>query len=288
MSDVPILWPWQGSKARLADWIAERLPPHRAYVEPFAGTAAVLLTKQPAPIEVLNDFNGDIVAVYRCLQDTGLTRRLYRRLRWTPISRAEWNRAHEPVADDIVEQAARFLVSMWQGFNGKPSASTWGGGLGDGIEPRIRRFLERLQVVADRLSGVALEHNDWQTVVTRYERPDTLIYLDPPYLMDHDRNAYGCGYWTETEQQRLIDWALQTPAMVMISGYDHPLMQQLVEAGWHRELRRLPVNVLGRTEQSGRIQGLRTEDYRVENLWWSPHAWSHANRQLTVFDFLRA
>ena len=284
---VPVLWPWQGGKARLAPWIANRLPPHRVYVEPFAGTAAVLLAKVPSPIEVLNDANGDIIAVYRCLQDPGLSRQLWRRIRWTPVSRAEWIKAHEPPDEsDLVEQAARFLVRMLQGFGGKPNASAWGGGVGDDIHLRINRFLHRLRPVADRLQAVVLETGDWATVVTRYEREDTVVYCDPPYLTATDHNTYTMGSWTETEQDRLIAWALHTPAMVILSGYDHPIYDALRQAGWHQEFRRLSVSVLGRTRAS-RLAGGHLDPethYRQDCVWWSPSAWQQARRQLNWFD----
>lgn len=286
MTEIPVLWPWQGGKARLAHWIADRLPPHRAYVEPFAGTAAVLLAKSPSPIEVLNDANGDIIAVYRCLQDPSLTRRLWRRMRWTPLSRAEWERAHEPIADDVVEQAARFLVRMTQGFGGKPGASAWGAGLGQDVDTRIARLLRRMSAVADRLQHIVLEQGDWATVVARYERVDTCVYGDPPYLSATDSDAYTVGAWTETEQAMLIDWALTTPCLVVLSGYDHPVYDRLRGAGWHQEVRRHAVNIVARTASRGIAGGhLNVDrDYRQECLWWSPRAWAQANRQLTLFD----
>ena len=286
MTEIPVLWPWQGGKARIAHWIADRLPPHRVYVEPFAGTAAVLLAKAPAPIEVLNDANGDIIAVYRCLQDPVLMRRLWRRICWTPISRAEWERAKEPVTEDLVEQAARFVVRMVQGFGGKPNASAWGGGMGDDIHLRTDRFLRRLRPAAQRLHAVVLESGDWQTVVNRYERPDSVVYLDPPYLTSADHNAYTMGTWGESEQADLIEWALQTPAMVLLSGYDHPIYDALRNAGWHQEFRRLPVSVLGRTRASG-LAGSHLDaeaHYRNDGVWWSPRAWSQARRQMTLWD----
>ncbi len=286
MAEIPVLWPWQGGKARLAHWIAGRLPPHRMYIEPFAGTAAVLLAKVPSPIEVLNDANGDIIATYRCLQDASLTRRLWRRMRWTPLSRAEWERAKEPVTDDIAEQAARFLVRMTQGFGGKPSASTWGGGLGDDVHTRIERLLRRMTPASERLWRVVLEQGDWATVVARYERADSVVYCDPPYLTVTDPDAYTVGSWTETEQAALIEWSLSTSAMVVLSGYDHPVYDRLREAGWHQEFRTMPVGILARTTVTGIAGGQLdpTRDYRQECLWWSPRAWARASRQLTLFD----
>ncbi|WP_242968139.1 DNA adenine methylase [Sulfobacillus sp. hq2] len=278
----PVLWPWQGGKARLAAGIASRLPSHRAYVEPFAGTAAVFLAKARSPIEVLNDANGDIIAVYRCLQDPVTMRHLVRRLRWTPISRAEWRRAKDsaPIGD-TVEQAARFLIRLTQGFGGKPDSSSWGGGMASDIQSRVDRLLHRLPVVADRLRGVALESGDWSDVATRYDRVDTVCYLDPPYVgTDGD---YGMA-WTLADQTHLVNTVLQMRSMVVLSGYEHPTTLALVDAGWHQETYRLPVGVKGRTEATGLARGrLAAQDYRTECLWWSPSAWAHANRQLAWF-----
>jgi DNA adenine methylase len=39
---------YYGSKVTVAPQIVARLPPHRAYVKPFAGSLAVLLAKPPA------------------------------------------------------------------------------------------------------------------------------------------------------------------------------------------------------------------------------------------------
>ena len=53
-----------GSKQRLASMITEMLPPHYAWVEVFCGSAAVTLTKKPAPIEVINDIDNNIINLF--------------------------------------------------------------------------------------------------------------------------------------------------------------------------------------------------------------------------------
>jgi hypothetical protein len=50
---------YYGAKTRLARWIVSLLPPHRVYLEPFAGSAAVLLAKAASSHEILNDLDGD-------------------------------------------------------------------------------------------------------------------------------------------------------------------------------------------------------------------------------------
>lgn len=53
------LFNWYGgkSKPQVRDWVLSQLPPHRKYVEVFAGSAAVLLAKVPAEMEVYNDLD---------------------------------------------------------------------------------------------------------------------------------------------------------------------------------------------------------------------------------------
>ena len=65
----PII-PWMGGKRRLADRLIPLFPPHECYVEVFAGGGALyFLRPQPAPVEVLNDINGDLVTLYRVVQN---------------------------------------------------------------------------------------------------------------------------------------------------------------------------------------------------------------------------
>jgi len=58
-----------GGKRALAKRIIQILPKHTTYVEPFAGGAQVLFHKEPSPVEILNDLDGEIVNFFRVLKE---------------------------------------------------------------------------------------------------------------------------------------------------------------------------------------------------------------------------
>ena len=92
-----------GGKARLATWIVDHLPPHVCYVEPFGGAASVLLRKPPAPYEVYNDLDGEVVGFFRVLRER--PHDLVEAIRNTPFARAEIDAACAPTPPRRAERA---------------------------------------------------------------------------------------------------------------------------------------------------------------------------------------
>lgn len=81
---------WYGSKARLAPRILLLIAsmPHRVYVEPYAGSAAVLFAKPRSPVEIINDPDDQVVNFFRVLRDHPGA--LARACQLTPYARAEY------------------------------------------------------------------------------------------------------------------------------------------------------------------------------------------------------
>jgi DNA adenine methylase len=118
---------YYGGKARLAPWIASLLPVHRTYVEPFAGSAAVLFAKRPSPTEILNDLDGQVVNFFQVLHERPAD--LARALALTPYARAEYQQLAAGFEDpglDELERARRWFVRVNQSIShlagrGRPS-----------------------------------------------------------------------------------------------------------------------------------------------------------------------
>lgn len=230
-----------GAKWRLAPWIVSHFPPHVCYVEPFGGSAAVLLQKAPSKYEVYNDRCSDVVNFFQVLRER--SRELMRALRYTPYSREEFERAHER-CDDALERARRFFVTAWQGYGGprgenltgwKIQRRAWHSGRADQLTEWQKAKL--LGGVVGRLRHVQIEHDDALNVITRWDTPETLFYVDPPYPAE-TRNAKWVkrGYNHEisgADHYHLANLLKRIQGKAVISTYPNPLYDELF-MGWKR------------------------------------------------------
>ena len=83
-----IAFGWYGGKFSHLNWLLPLLPKAQHYCEPFAGSAAVLLNREPAPVETYNDIDGEVVNFFRVLRDQ--KEQLIEAIGLTPFSRAEF------------------------------------------------------------------------------------------------------------------------------------------------------------------------------------------------------
>jgi len=105
---APII-PWLGGKRRLADRLIPLFPPHECYVEVFCGGAALyFLRPTPAPVEIINDINGDLISLYRIVQHHLVE--FVRQFQWALTSRQlfEWLRmTHDGVGYPVFGPGGR-------------------------------------------------------------------------------------------------------------------------------------------------------------------------------------
>jgi len=227
---------YYGGKTALAERIAALLPGHRHYVEPFAGSLAVLLAKRPSKLETVNDLDGDIVAFWRALRDDPAA--LERACGLTPHSRAEHHASFEPAADDL-ERARRVWVRLTQGRAGTLRRTGWKLYTNpDGTSSSMPRYLAgyaaRIGPAAERLARVSLECRPALEVITAYgSEPDALLYVDPPYLGSTRALNYRHEMPAEDEHRELAEALNNCTAAVVLSGYPSPLYDGLY-AGWRR------------------------------------------------------
>ncbi len=254
--DVKPPFAYYGGKTTLAPTIASLLPAHEHYVEPFAGSLAVLLAKKPSRAETVNDLDGDLVTFWRVLRDQ--PEELERICSLTPHSREEYVQACGDLPEDDVERARRVWVRLTQGRSHSMKATGW-----KFVRDATKRmpqgqfvasFASRLHPAAKRLRSVSIESRDALDVIADYgSEPQCCLYVDPPYLGSTRASNYRVEMLDDDAHRTFADTLNGCKASVVLSGYDSPLYAELFD-GWHR------MDLPGATTLSG-------ETDRVEVLW---------------------
>lgn len=245
---------YYGGKMTLGPAIAELLPMHDHYIEPFAGSLAVLLAKAPSRAETVNDLDGDLVTFWRVLRDR--PDELCRAAEMTPHSRSELADAWDDAGDEL-EQARRVWVRLTQSRGHSLKRTGWK--FNKCIEAghaaqRVTSFASRMPDSAERLRGVTLENRDALDVIRDYgSEPTACLYVDPPYLGSTRATNYRVEMTVDDAHVALADALNECKASVVLSGYDAPLYADLFD-GWHR------LDLQGATTLSG-------DTDRVEVLW---------------------
>ncbi len=265
----------------MAKTITGLFPPHIAYVESYGGAANVLLAKAPSKIEVYNDYSDILVNFFRVLQDHGLRAALMDRLQWTPHAREEYALSATLLDDpDPVIRAWAFFTAQCQGISGggslgKRSTTDWGYSRTTNQASAFRGHVDKLPAIAQRLRDVAIEHDDGVSVIRRWDAPETLFYIDPPYADAARTNKAGrSAYHAEMDdsgQRDLVDTLLDIRGMAILSGYRTPLYEPLESAGWERREFEVDLSAAARTRTLNAVDDRGKERRkRTECLWLSP------------------
>jgi len=256
---------WYGGKKRLLPILLELIPPHKCYVEVFGGSGALLFSKKPSPVEVYNDINKDIVHFFKVLRNPEQAKKLKELCELTPYARDEYvecKTTYEKTTDPI-ERARQFFVLTKQSFNsmfavGWTASATRNDAIG------FRNSIKTFTDVAKRLETVNIDNKDFLEIIDTYERPETLFYLDPPYLHDTrvSKNRYK-HEMTTAQHESLLKRIADSPAKIILSGYESDLYDQYLK-GWKCIKKELTCNASPLTKKHGKDN---KRPKRTEIIW---------------------
>lgn len=262
----------------LAPWIIEHFPPHRIYTEAYGGAASVLLRKQRSYAEVYNDLDGEVVNLFRVLQNEAAADKLKRLLELTPFAREEFKIAYKP-AKDAVERARRLIIVSFMGFgsNGHNTSASTGFRANNNRAYSTPcddwfRYPDALDALVARMRRVIIESKPALEVIVSQDSPETLHYVDPPYVHStRDAASKQRDYrfeMSDDDHRALAGVLLNVMGRVVISGYACQLYDQELFPRWHR------------VERAALADGARK---RTEVLWINEAAWRAGKAQTDMF-----
>lgn len=278
-----IAFGWYGGKFSHLSWLLPLLPPCTHYCEPFGGSAAVLLNREPAAVETYNDIDGEVCNFFRVLRDH--KEKLTEAIGLTPFSREEFASACMLDPDlDPVERARRFYVRARQvrtGLAQKASVGRWANcklTSRAGMSGVISRWLgatDALPEIAARLLRVQIENRPAEDVIRLYDSSQTLFYCDPPYIHDTRGDSKAYGYEMSDDDHRKLAAVLnEAKGMVAVSNYDCEIMNELFPPPkWHK--------LVGEERTNHATKGKR-----VEVLW--TNYIPQSEKQFETNDYVRS
>lgn len=261
---------YQGAKNRIAPWIISFFPDHKIYVEPYGGSAGVLMQKKRSNTEVYNDLSSELFTIFKVLRDKEKAEELKRLLYLTPWSWEEYLEAHEHEGDETdIERARKGIVRSFMGtgtgslhcshcgFFTRTNSKT----LTCDAAMAWLTYRDAIPAFAERLQGVIIEHRDALRVIEIYDSEETLFYIDPPYVAETwhstDMNCYA-GKIDDAGHENLLDILQNVKGYVILSGYDSDMYNERLK-GWIKQ-KKTTLNQLNQ--------------YRSECIWINPRAWN--------------
>jgi DNA adenine methylase len=260
---------YHGAKFRLAPWLLQYFPQHSVYTEAFGGAAGVLIQKPRAHGEVYNDLDGDVVNFFRVVRDPVQRAALIEAVTFTPYARAEFELAWEHTEDSL-ERARRTAVRAQMGF-GSAGATKGSTGMRTDLHRRFTTaqqdwvtFPEAIRAVGERFAGVLVENRPAIDVMRMHDGPDTLHYVDPPYVHSTRVMRKQGGYrheLTDAAQRELLDVLVTLKGIVILSGYESSMYTECLQ-GWPT------------FQTDARISAGRGTAIRTEVIWMNKAAYA--------------
>lgn len=297
MTNSPIKspYPFFGGKSRIAKVIWNGLGEVSNYVEPFAGSLAVLLANpKPAKIETVNDKDCFISNFWRAVSHDpeGVAK-----FADYPVHEADLHARHKWLVSEATAEFRQKMNSdpnyydlkiagwwVWgigasignnwlntKGLKASPMLSSAGGGI-HGLTLPVLDWFQKLQ---ERMRRVRVCCGDWEKVITPSitygnkgigAKDITAVFLDPPYeatIRDKVYQEDGSIF------KQVCQWAIENgdnPRMrIVLCGYDgeHGIPDTWKQYAWKAN---------GGFANLG--EGRGKDNSTKERIWFSPHCLS--------------
>ena len=215
---------WVGGKKALRDEIVSRFPlDYKRYIEGFGGGGWVLFHKNPGKdFEVFNDYNGNLVNLYRCVRE--LKEDLIDELEFMLTSRLDFEymkyTLHSQAVLPDIRRAAYYYALIRYSYASSVDSF--------GSQPHsMWRNFPLIRAASRRLQNVVIENKDCVKLINQYDRPESFFYCDPPYY--ETESYYEGGGFGRDDHARLADRLCSINGKFLLSYNDCPEIRTIYD-----------------------------------------------------------
>lgn len=234
---------YYGGKGGMTKEIIKLFPANNTYdiyVEPFGGSASVLLSREKGKVEIYNDIYENVYSLYKVISDKDLFIKFKERcdlLLYPEKIREEFKQLLKSKDLSILDRAIFYFYVNRTSHNGIGGFSI---NLSSrrGMSKSTSDFLsciDRLQEMHDRLSSVLILNKDALEVIKKFNQENVFLYLDPPYSWETRTSARYDVDFSPEQQKELVDDLLKIKGKILLSGYINKEYERLEEVGWTRK-----------------------------------------------------
>lgn len=267
MGDLKTPITYYGGKQNLISTILPLFPEHQTYIEPFVGGGAVFWAKRPSEVEVINDYNRELINFYEVCQNEFVE--LEKMVRISLHSRSLHADAsvmyNNPHLFTRIQRAWAVWVLSSQSFSSMLDG-TWGydvikGTTSRKISKKRDSFTEDYAI---RLQNVQIENTDALRVIRSRDYERAFHYCDPPYF-NSDCGHYD-GYSIDDFEDLLKTLSSLQGKFLMSSYPSDILAKYSKQFGWHTRKVEQSVSVANGTGGAGKKKiEVLTANYDLSN-----------------------
>ena len=227
------------------------------FIDGFGGGGSAIFSKDQYGVEIYNDLNKNLYALFKVLQDSDLFLEFKKKCDLTPYSRDFRNEYKEKLKEEglsLLDRAFMYFYVNRTSFNGVGSFNV-NTSIRRKISKSVSDYLSTIDALPElhyRLSSVIIENMDILDLLNKYNNDKTFFYLDPPYV--HSTRKSTARYEVEmsdAQHEQMIAVIIHHKGKFVISGYDNTIYNKLLEFGFQKKCFQSP------------------HSDSVETLWWN-------------------
>lgn len=258
---------YYGGKQNLITTILPLIPEHTTYTETFVGGGAIFWAKPKSEVEIINDYNRELVNFYECVQNEFVE--LEKMIRISLHSRSLHSDAtviyNNPHMFSRLKRAWAVWVLAAQSFSSMLDGSFGYDKLRGTTSQKITGKRDTFTIdLSIRMQNVQVECTDALRVISSRDHSEAFHYCDPPYF-NSDCGHYD-GY-SRDDFENLLKTLSRIEGKFLLSSYPSDVLADYTKKhGWNVKTLEQSVSVANGTGKPGKKKiEVLTANYDLSN-----------------------